>query len=167
LINAGISTSTQTQYIPGDSVGLRLLTDCFTTPCTDILGSTLNLSATPALLVVLTANRDNLVDWVEQVGQPSTIPLLAGVTQSVTPLVRPYVANGQISGLIDGAPAAASYQERVGLATDTTPLFAAQFVKWGVILLLIGGNIYYFLISNQQPKLKKSAPKGKSKQKQS
>ncbi|MCK5922636.1 MAG: hypothetical protein KAG66_16965, partial [Methylococcales bacterium] len=65
VLNAGISPEKiATSYIPGDQVGLRLLADCLLTPCTDILGSQLNLPTSPALLILLTANQDNLVDWV-------------------------------------------------------------------------------------------------------
>ena len=137
-------------YLPGEAVGLRLLGKCLTTTvvCQTTAGIPLTLShnGEPVrLAILLTADRQSLVNWVEQVGAAGDTPLLAAVTQSLSPNAGPYYASGQLKGLIAGLPAAAAYENRLtGAAGPLTTRFRAQgLAYWLVIVLLIGGSLYY------------------------
>ena len=109
-------------YLPGEGIGLRQLGDCVAqrNGCDQLNGRKLNdqlktnLSQTQ-LIIVLTGDRDNLVNWVEQVGSVATnVPLVAGVTQALTPLANSYANTAQLSGLIGGIPDAAKYEQVTG-----------------------------------------------------
>ncbi len=135
-------------YLPGEAVGLRLLGQCLPAPdsCRTIAGNPLALTAEPvSLVILLTADQENLINWVEQVGSASQTPLLAAITQSLSPAAAPYFASGQLAGLLEGLPAAVAYEQLVtGAAGPVTALSRAQgLAYWLVILLLIGGNLFY------------------------
>ncbi len=141
-------------YLPGEAVGLRLLGQCVAAPdsCQTIAGSplALNRSGEPVgLIILITADQENLINWVEQVGSASQTPLLAVVTQSLSPAAGPYYASGQLAGLIEGLPAAAAYERLVnGAAGPVTALSHTQALAyWLVILLLVGGNLIYLAAS--------------------
>lgn len=102
-------------YIPGDAVGLRLLGDCLagdTPTCTSVLNLT---DATAlenlALIVILTAERDSLVNWIEQIGTTVDAPLVAGIPQALQPIASPYTATNQLTGVVTGLPGTAVYQQ--------------------------------------------------------
>ncbi|GAB4149066.1 MAG: hypothetical protein Fur0021_09730 [Candidatus Promineifilaceae bacterium] len=137
-------------YLPGEAVGLRLLGQCLPAPdsCRTIAGNPLALIAEPvSLVILLTADQENLINWVEQVGGASQTPLLAAVTQSLSPAAAPYFVSGQLAGLWEGLPAAVAYEQLVtGVAGPVTALSRAQgLAYWLVILLLIGGNLFYLI----------------------
>jgi hypothetical protein len=102
------------------------------------------------LILELAATQDSVRWWIEQAGAPYGIPLAAGVSASVDPLVRPYYESEarQLRGLVSGIPGAAMYETLFrGQASpsDTTAvrldaLLAGHLVF--VVALLIGGVIY-------------------------
>jgi hypothetical protein len=55
------------------------------------------------MIVVLAARPEDVRVWVEQIGQPSGIPMMAAVSASGAPLVYPYWAQGrQLQGVVAG-----------------------------------------------------------------
>ncbi len=124
-------------YLPGESIGLRQLGDCLAgrNSCDQLNGRLLDADLQASLdqvslVIVLTGDRDNLVNWVEQVGSVAPhVVLVAGVTQALTPLTRSYAATGQISGLLGGIPDAVVYEQLIGQpASDLHAQLNAQIV---------------------------------------
>jgi hypothetical protein len=71
-----------------------------------------------ALILLLTASRDDLVGWMEQVGQlpgMEQVPIAAGLSAGLEPWARAYyqTESEQLSGLVSGVAAAAQYAELV------------------------------------------------------
>jgi hypothetical protein len=71
-----------------------------------------------ALILLLTASRDDLVGWMEQVGQlpgMEQVPIAGGLSAGLEPWARPYYETEaeQLSGLVTGVAAAAQYAEMV------------------------------------------------------
>ncbi len=136
-------------YLPGDGIGLRQLGDCLggRNDCTQLNGRALNADLQASLnqiglVIVVTSDRDNLVNWVEQVGAVATnVPLVAGVTQSLAPLANSYTSTGQLNGLLGGTPDLAAY-ERLINATDGAAQTQLNAQLYGQLLagglLLIG-----------------------------
>ncbi len=132
-------------YVPGEGVGLRELGACLTQAnCQTIFGSNLTTAvplADTAVFIVLTSEQDNLINWLEQIGQPMAQPLLLGVTESLAPLARPYVQAGQVAGLMAGLPDAASYAAAYEPTADNTAVFLlnartlAQMVAIAILIL--------------------------------
>lgn len=140
-------------YLPGEGIGLRQLGDCLAqrNACEQLNGRMLdtatqaNLQQT-SLVIILTGDRDNLVNWVEQVGTVATdVPVVAGVTQALTPLAKSYTATGQLTGLLGGIPDAAAYErlhnsETSGLQSQLNAQIFGQLVA--ATLLLAGLFVY-------------------------
>ncbi|MEZ4592158.1 MAG: zinc ribbon domain-containing protein [Chloroflexota bacterium] len=140
-------------YLPGEGIGLRQLGDCLAgqIACEQLNGRTLdteiqaNLSQT-ALVIVLTGDRDNLVNWIEQIGAVATeLPLVAGVTQALTPLANSYAAAGQVDGLLGGMPDTAVYEQLTNVADGPaqTQLNAQIYGQLLAGLLLLIGLLIY------------------------
>lgn len=136
--------------VPGEAIGLRQLGNCLSTatPCTTFLGRTLDSDAQAALnnvglIIVFTAERDSLVNWIEQVATPRQIPLIAGVSQSLAPVAAPYYASQQIQGILHGLPDAAVYAAAYQPDTDTNldkQVNAQALVQLiAAVILLVGG----------------------------
>ncbi|MCP4358656.1 MAG: hypothetical protein GY796_11615 [Chloroflexi bacterium] len=150
-------TTSNLGYLPGGPAGLRHLGECFAqeTACQNLFNQPLSASdqeelANVALVLVVTANRESLVNWVEQVGTSGNVPLVAGVTQSLAPIASPYFAAGQLQGVLNGVPATAVYQQTYNINTQTTDLqnlFNAQLMaQMLLIVVLILGAIIYIII---------------------
>jgi len=107
------------------------------------------------LIVLISASPESARAWLEQLQAvnhtPDVVPpkVVAAVTAGADPLVRPYYESGQLQGLVSGIVGAAQYEAQSGVVGpyDT----AASGIFWdtlgfgllAVILLLIGGNVYY------------------------
>lgn len=138
--------------LPGQAVGLRQLSDCLTTACPTLTGKTLTGSmqqslADVALIIVLTGERDSLVDWLEQVAMTSDVPVVAGVTQSLGPVAAPYLDSDQLQGMIAGLPDTAVYQqELLNQPPDNNIMRQLSAQTLGQLLaatlLLAGGLVY-------------------------
>ncbi len=139
-------------FLPGDAVGLRGLGSCLSAggECNSLVGLPLDDEAASllkdvSLIIILTSDRDSLVNWVEQVGLHTEVPVLAGLTQSLSPVASPYLASEQLAGLIEGAPAAAIYN----YSLDATNTQGAQLLRtfsmaqWLVIAAMIAGGLYF------------------------
>lgn len=135
-------------FLPGEAIGLRELANCMNEPCTTIAGHIVksDLQTTlrdVALVIVFTGEQVSLVNWIEQIGSPDTRALLLGVPQSLQPIAAPYVASGQIKGLISGLPDTAVYAQTY-LTKDndiTTRLNAQHLAQILVLILLIIGGV--------------------------
>ncbi|MGH2536076.1 MAG: hypothetical protein ACRDHL_01640 [Candidatus Promineifilaceae bacterium] len=147
-------------FLPGEAAGLRQLGGCL-----EAGRGCDNLAALPlspelqaqldqvALVVVLTGERDALVNWVEQVGRRGMMPLAAGLTQALAPLAQPYYRSGQLAGIIAGAPAALAYAESLAHQSAAgqgllASLGLAQTLAVGVML---AGGVYFGLAGAAGP----------------
>lgn len=110
-------------YLPGEGIGLRQLGDCLggRNDCGQLNGRILDEALQSdlnkvGLVIVLTSDHNNLVNWVEQVGAVATnVSLVAGVTQSLAPVANSYVTTGQLNGLLGGTPDLAAYEQLVNM----------------------------------------------------
>ena len=165
-------TSSSLGYLPGEAMGLRQLGGCLQSGaelCRNLYGQALapearQTLADVALVLVLTNERENLVNWLEQVGAGTDLPLVAGVTQSLAPVAAPYLASGQLAGLIDGLPAAAVYEQVAAadagrLATEAGPatarLWAFTLAQWLVVGVLLISAVYWLVTGFVQPQGRK------------
>lgn len=151
---ASLDTAVPLGYLPGGAIGLRRLGECLnqSANCDALFGAPLPASqrqalADVSLIIVLTADRQTLVNWVEQVGAPAERPMIAGVTQALTPLALPYFDTAQLAGVVNGIPGTAVYQQtyyRNAQLTDARTLFNAQVTAQllAVVVLLLGALIY-------------------------
>ncbi len=141
--------------VTGGAAGLRQLGDCMgRTNCGTLLGRTLTTDEQEmlhdvALILLLTGERDSIVNWIEQVGTPNNIPLVAGLTEAIAPLALPYYDSGQIAGMMVGLRETAVYEQQWLSGQDNgylARLNAQALLQLGAVLLLIGGGIYYGII---------------------
>ena len=102
----------------------------------------------PALTIVVAAQAETVQQWLEQ-GQPQQgRPTLAFTSAGADPILRPYLASGQLSGLVSGFDGAFTYQKlrTVHLAVAEEALLDRQVVlqNWGhfaLLFLLLLGNL--------------------------
>lgn len=161
-------TSSSLGYLPGEAMGLRQLGGCLQSGaelCRNLYGQPLapearQTLADVALVLVLTNERENLVNWLEQVGAVTDLPLVAGVTQSLAPVAAPYLASSQLAGLIDGLPAAAVYEQVAAAeagrpASEAGPatarLWAFTLAQWLVVGVLLISAVYWLVTGFVQP----------------
>jgi hypothetical protein len=102
---------------------------------------------TVALIIVLTSERDSLINWIEQVGTQDDAVLVAGITQSLGPLSGPYLASEQLGGVVEGATVAALYERSIMRTDgDAGELFTGVILtEWLVIIALVAGGLYFGL----------------------
>ena len=102
-------------------------------------------------------------EWVQYATDPKGIPMSTGCTSIQVTDIVPYVENGQIRGILGGMPGAAEYEELVktelksrGLVIkpgEATSMMSAQSMAHVVIVILIVfGNITYYLTRNNKRK---------------
>ncbi|MEM7331151.1 MAG: hypothetical protein AAF490_03595 [Chloroflexota bacterium] len=130
-------------YIPGEAVGLRLLGDC-------LGGNDLACRSFPALaqisqaeintIVLVTSERDSLINWIEQIGTVAgERSILLSTTTALEPIARPYELTGQIDGIMTHQVVAAQdVSERtteIRLRQQANAGAAAQMVA--IILLIV------------------------------
>lgn len=98
------------------------------------------------LIIELAGGQDTLRWWVEQVGSPYSVPMVAGVTASLEPNARPYHHSGQLSGLLSGLPGAAEYErlnDRPGGAMAS--LDSQSLAHLAIVVLVVLGNLGYMI----------------------
>lgn len=101
-----------------------------------------------ALTIVVAAQAEAVQQWLEQ-GQPvQQRPTLAVTSAGADPILRPYLASGQLRGLVSGFDGAISYQQlrTVHLAVAEEAWMSRQLVlqNWGhfaLLLILFFGNL--------------------------
>jgi len=95
-------------------------------------------------VIFLTADRDDLVGWIEQVGRlpgMERVPMAAGVSAGLEAWAQPYVQSDpkQLNGLVSGIPGAAQYEQRANQSgiSGAVKLRNSQTVGLFVIILFI------------------------------
>jgi hypothetical protein len=61
------------------------------------------------LAVVFAAEAEDVQAWLEQVAPRNRVPVVAATGAAADPLLRPYLASGQLAGLVSGFDGAAAY----------------------------------------------------------
>ncbi len=145
-------TTAPPQLLVGRAIGLRQLANCLNdeTLCDNLPGYVKNADLNEQLhqvrlVIVLTGERESLLDWVEQVQSVTNLPMVAGVTQALGPVTMPYVASGQLSGVMEGLPGTAVYRQLYQTADDALlqQYNAQQMARLLAAGLLILGGFYY------------------------
>lgn len=142
-------------YLPGGAAALTLVAQAPAdalvrhSPLAPALGPLVAPTvALPALTIVVAAQAESVQYWLEQ-GQPvQQRPTLAFTSAGADPLLRPYLASGQLRGLVSGFDGAATYQQlrTVHLAAGEEDWFQRQLVlqNWGhlaLLLVILLGNL--------------------------
>lgn len=117
-------------------------------PVAPVAAPLVNGAPAPALTIVVAAQAEAVQQWLEQ-GQPlQERPTVAFTSAGADPILRPYLASGQLSGLVSGFDGAFTYQKlrTVHLAVTDETLLNRQVVlqNWGhfaLLLLLVLGNV--------------------------
>lgn len=135
-------------YIAGETVGLRRIARCLgaESPGAAACESYPPGTGEAAAILLLTAERDSLIDWIEQVEAVSETPLVAGVTEALAPVAAPYYATGQLDGVLAGQAATAALAEASGIEDVSLSPQPLALAAWLAAALLLVGNIVYFFI---------------------
>lgn len=112
------------------------------------LGQRINRLNDYGLIVELAAGQDTLRWWVEQVGsQYPALPMIAGVSASLDPYVRPYYetpGRRQLKGLLVGLAGAAQYEGLTGRAGRALDGIESQgLAHLTIVAVIVVGNVAY------------------------
>jgi F0F1-type ATP synthase membrane subunit c/vacuolar-type H+-ATPase subunit K len=75
------------------------------------------------------------------------VPMIAGVTQALGPVARPYFQSSQLAGLVEGLPVGIAYAETTG-ADSVAPdelLTGFTLAQWLAIAVLVVGALFFGL----------------------
>lgn len=101
-----------------------------------------------ALLVEFAGATEYVRLWLEQVQAPYGVPMVAGVSATADPFVRPYYRNqaqDQLLGLMTGLVGAAEYERRAGHpGLALASMDSQSVVHIAIVLLVLVGNLAYF-----------------------
>ncbi len=101
----------------------------------------------------LSAGYPGTKEWVQYACDPHNIPMSSGCTSIQVTEVLPYVANGQVKGILAGMPGAAEYEKLVNHPGQATGMMAAQsFAHLVIVAFIIFGNITYFVQRKREQK---------------
>ncbi len=90
--------------------------------------------------------------WIIYGGDKYKVPVAAGCTGVMGPDMYPFVHSGQLMGLIGGLRGVADYETLMGEPAAGVRGMPAQSVAHAVIILLvILGNVLYFLTARRPP----------------
>ena len=135
-------------FIPGGALGVRRLGRCLqdSASCQTLFGQpiapeTADRLANIALVMVITAERDNLLAWIEQLDAPRTTSLAAIVTPALEPVTGPYLATGQLTDVFVGW-GTASNGDSENASTSITALVLSQ---WLVAAVIIAAALFYLV----------------------
>jgi hypothetical protein len=99
------------------------------------------LPASPALVVVAAAQAEDVQQWLEQVQPLLPAPVIAVTAAGADPILRPYLASGQLAGLVSGFDGAYVYQRLLDpfVAPEHLPQLVRQIASqnWGHIAIVI------------------------------
>lgn len=146
-------------FIPGEAIGLRELSSCLQAgeECLSLAGHPLDADVQAqlndvALIIVLTGERSSLINWIEQVGAPGNLSVVAGTTQALAPVAAPYAAAGQLQGVIGGLADAAMYAQLADTSIDNSAsqLNAQHLAQWVTALLLLLGALITLFTRKKQ-----------------
>lgn len=99
-----------------------------------------------AFVFSLSSGYPGSVEWVQYGTDPTGIPISTGTTSIQVNEVLPYVAAGQLQGILAGMPGAAEFEELTGYPGEASRMMSAQSIAHVVItLFIIFGNITYYI----------------------
>ena len=100
------------------------------------------------LAVVFAAQAEDAQAWIEQVEARNRVPVVAATGAGADPLLRPYLASGQLVGLVSGYDGAATYtallKELPTRAREQqlqVQLVGQNLATVAFLLLIIAGNV--------------------------
>ncbi len=136
-------------FIPGDAAGVRRFARCLqiASSCDSLFGQTID-GATAAQLnstrsvVVITSERDKLLNWIEQLQRSSAISLVAVVTPDLQPVTLPYAASGQLAEV--ATVGSGTYD--VGPGLGPASFLALNLAQWFIAAAMVVGSAYYSII---------------------
>ena len=141
-------------YLPGDAIGLRNFASCINAggACANVTGlfmeeETQSLLGQIGLIVVLSGERDAIVNWIEQVGSHVEVPMISGITQAMSPVAAPYVASNQLVGVVGGLPAVAAIDDNVDGDDNLVEkaMNSVTLAQWMAVIVLVIGALFYGL----------------------
>jgi hypothetical protein len=106
------------------------------------------VAAEPALVVLLAAQGEDVQQWLEQVQPLDRRAVVAFTSAAADPILRPYLATGQLQGLVSGFDGAVAYAQQEGLTL--LPEHRARLNQqrtrqlWGqaaLLLVIVLGNL--------------------------
>lgn len=100
------------------------------------------------LAVVFAAQAEDAQAWLEQVAPRNHVPIVAATGAGADPLLRPYLASGQLTGLVSGYDGAATYTSMLDeLPTRAREqqlqiqLVGQNLATVAFLLLIVAGNV--------------------------
>lgn len=100
------------------------------------------------LAVVFAAQAEDAQAWLEQVAPRNRVPVVAATGAGADPLLRPYLASGQLVGLVSGYDGAATYTDMLNeLPTRSRErqlqiqLVGQNLATVAFLLLILAGNV--------------------------
>ena len=100
------------------------------------------------LAVVFAAQAEDAQAWLEQVAPRNRVPVVAATGAGADPLLRPYLASGQLIGLVSGYDGAATYTAMLDeLPTQSREqqmqiqLVGQNLATVAFLLLILAGNV--------------------------
>jgi hypothetical protein len=130
----------------GEDIQRAFPRDYYGTPTSQIplMAGVQNYDQIPAVLTLAASAVGEA--WAVYAGSRYGATVLAGLTAVYAADVQPFYQSGQIKGLLGGMKGAAEYERRIGRTGDATAGMRSQkVVHYGIILLMVLGNITFFL----------------------
>jgi len=95
-----------------------------------------------ALLVCVSAGWPGAREWLQQLPARARIPVVAGVTGTSAPDLTPYLASGQLQGMLGGLTGAAEYEQLLGVDGRAARGMNAQSLAHAfVVLCIVAGSL--------------------------
>ncbi len=86
------------------------------------------------------------IEWVQYAVDPTDVPMSSGTTSIQVNEVMPYVAAGQVQGILAGMPGAAEYEALIGVpGIGTSGMDAQSIAHLVIVIFIVLGNIGYFI----------------------
>jgi len=93
------------------------------------------------------------IEWVQYAADPTNVPMSTGTTSIQVNEVMPYVAAGQVQGILAGMPGAAEYEALIGVpGIGTSGMDAQSIAHLVIVLFIVLGNVGYLIERNRSKK---------------
>lgn len=104
-----------------------------------------------AMFIGISGGTPGPQEYVRQMARFEGVKIVTVVVSALVPTVEPYLASGQVAGLVGGLKGAAEYESVMGYAGKATANMDAQsFAHLLVIGLIIAGNISLFATQKRE-----------------
>jgi hypothetical protein len=152
-LSLGQAEFDQALFLPGGATTLPLLGQDLAAGFNQATPGAATLAAAeePALVILLAAQAEDVQEWVEQVQPLNRLPVVAFTSAAADPVLRPYLASGQLTGLVSGFDGASAYadQGELPLGPENEARLARQRTRqvWGqaaILLAILLGNVAAF-----------------------